>query len=53
MHDVQTVATDIPVCQVCHAASLGFGVQNWLNGLRSCFSEDSWEPKEHCVRWEV
>jgi len=33
MHEVQTFATDVPVC---HAAPLGLGVGKWLNGLRCC-----------------
>jgi len=38
LHEMQTIVTDDrAVCPpVCHAAKLGFTVQKWLNGLRSC-----------------
>jgi len=49
MHRTQTIATDVLVCQsVCHAASLGFGVQKRLNGSRSCLGRELLGPKEHC-----
>jgi len=37
MHEMQTTATDVPVCQsVCQAASLVLNVQKRLNGSRFC-----------------
>jgi len=40
MHEMQIIDADVSVClsvslSVSHAASLGFGVQKRLNGLRS------------------
>jgi len=42
MYEMQIIAIDVPVCQsvslsVCHVASLGFGLQQRLKGLRWCF----------------
>jgi len=41
MHEMHTIVTlpmiAVSVClSVCHAAQLGFTVQKWLNGSRSC-----------------
>jgi len=49
MHEMQSVAVDVPVCQsVClyHTPSIRFGVRKQLSRLRFCLG-----PKEHCVIW--
>jgi len=37
MHEMQAIATNVPVSlSLCHAASQGFDVKKWLNGLMLC-----------------